>query len=186
MKVKSESEVAQSCPTLSNPMDCSPPGSSTHGIFQARVLQWGAIAFSVSLLKEMLLKTYVRNFCRSLAKLCPLCNLRDFSTPGFPVLHCLTEFAQLMSIESVMSSNHLILCHPLVFLPSIFPGIRVFGSELACCIRWAKYWNFCFSINPSNEYSGLISFRIDWFDLLAVQRTLRSLLQHHSLKASEK
>ena len=115
-----------------------------------------------------------------------LCNPMDCSTLGFPVLHYLPEFAQLMSIESVMSSNHLILCHPLVFLPSIFPGIRVFGSELACCIRWAKYWNFCFSINPSNEYSGLISFRIDWFDLLAVQRTLRSLLQHHSLKASEK
>ena len=119
MKVKSESEAAQSCPTLSDPMDCSLPGSSAHGIFQARVLQWGAIAFSVSLLKEMLLKTYVRNFCRSLAKLCPLCNLRDFSTPGFPVLHCLTEFAQLMSIESVMSSNHSILCHPLLLLPSI-------------------------------------------------------------------
>ena len=115
-----------------------------------------------------------------------LCDPMDCSTLGFPVLHYLPEFAQLMSIESVMSSNHLILCHPLVFLPSIFPGIRVFGSELACCIRWAKYWNFCFSINPSNEYSGLISFRIDWFDLLAVQRTLRSLLQHHSLKASEK
>ena len=104
-------------------------------------------------------------------------------TPGFPVLHYLPEFAQLMSIESVMSSNHLILCHPLVFLPSIFPGIRVFGSELACCIRWAKYWNFCFSINPSNEYSGLISFRIDWFDLLAVQQILKSLLQHHRSKA---
>ena len=115
-----------------------------------------------------------------------LCDSMDCSTLGFPVLHYLPEFAQLMSIESVISSSHPILCHTLLFLPSIFPGIRVFSSESACCIRWAKYWNFCFSINPSNEYSGLISFRIDWFDLLAVQRTLKSLLQHYSLKASEK
>ena len=83
-----------------------------------------------------------------------------------------------------MPSNHLILCHPLLLLPSIFPSIRVFSYELALCIRWPKYWSFSFSISPSNEYSGLISFRIDWFDLLAVQRTLKSLLQHHSSKAS--
>ena len=89
-----------------------------------------------------------------------------------------------MSIESVMPSNHLILCHLLLLLPSIFPSIRVFSSELALHIRWPKYWSFCFSISPSNEYSGLISFRINWFDLLAVQRTLKSLLQHHSSKAS--
>ena len=114
------------------------------------------------------------------------CDPMDSSTLGFPVLHFLPEFAQLMSIESVMSSSHPILCHTLLFLPSNFPGIRVFSSESACCIRWAKYWNFCFSINPSNEYSGFISFRIDWFDLLDVQRTLKSLLQHLSLKASEK
>ena len=87
-----------------------------------------------------------------------------------------------MSIESVMPSNHLILCHPL--LPhSIFPSIRVFSSESILCIRWPKYWSFSFSINPSNEYSGLISFRIDWLDLLAVQGTLKSLLQHHSSEA---
>ena len=79
-----------------------------------------------------------------------------------------------MSIESVMPSNHLILCHPLLLLPSIFPSIRVFSNELTLCIRWPKYWSFSFSISPSNEYSGLISFRIDWFDLLAVQRTLKS------------
>ena len=90
---------------------------------------------------------------------------------------------RLMSIESVMPSNHLILCHPLLFLPSIFPSIRVFSSELALHIRWPKYGNFSFSISPYNEYSGLISIRIHWFDLLAVQRTLKSLLQHHSLKA---
>ena len=89
-----------------------------------------------------------------------------------------------MSIESVMPSNHLILCHPLLLLPSIFPSIRVSSNELALHIRWPKYWSFSFSVSPSNEYSGLISFRIDWFDLLAVEGTLRSLLQHHSSKAS--
>ena len=89
-----------------------------------------------------------------------------------------------MSIESVMPSNSLILCHPFLLLPSIFPSIRVFSNELALCIRWPKYWNFSFSISPSNEYSGLISFRIDWFDLLAVQGTLKSLPQHHSSKSS--
>ena len=91
---------------------------------------------------------------------------------------------KLMSIESVMSSNCLILCHPLLLLPSVFPSIKVFSSESALCIRWPKYWSFSFSISPSNEYSGLISFRTDWFDLLAVQGTLKSLLQHHSSKAS--
>ena len=83
-----------------------------------------------------------------------------------------------------MSSNHLVLCYPLLLLPSIFPSIRVFSNELALCIRWPKYWSFSFSISPSNEYSGLISFRMDWFDLLAVQGTLTSLLQHHTSKAS--
>ena len=82
-----------------------------------------------------------------------------------------------------MPSNHLILCHPLLLLPSIFPSIRVFSKESALHIRWPKYWSFSYSINPSNEYSGLISFRIDWFDLLAVQETVKSLLQHHSSKA---
>jgi len=91
---------------------------------------------------------------------------------------------KLMSIKSVMGSNNLILCHPLFLLPSIFPSIRVFSSESVLHIRWPKYWSFSFSISPSNKYSGLISFTIDWLDLLAVQGTLRSLLQHHSLKAS--
>ena len=91
---------------------------------------------------------------------------------------------KLMSLESVMPSNHLILCHPLLLLPSIFPSIRVFSNESVLPIRWPKYWNFSFSISPSNEYSGLISFRMDWLDLLAIQGTLKSLLQHHSLKAS--
>ena len=91
---------------------------------------------------------------------------------------------KLMSIESVMPSNHLILCHPLLLLPSIFPSIRVFSNESAHHIRWPKYWSFSFSISPSTEHSGLISFRIDWLDLLAVQGTLKSLLQHHSSKVS--
>ena len=91
---------------------------------------------------------------------------------------------KLMFIKSVIPSNHLILCCPLLLLPSIFPRIRVFSNESALCIRWPKYWSFSFSISLSNEYSGLISFRMDWLDLLAVQGTLRSLLQHHSSKAS--
>ena len=88
------------------------------------------------------------------------------------------------SIESVMPSNHLILCHPLLLLPSIFPSIKVFSNESALCIRWAKYWSFSFNISPSNEHPGLISFRIDWLDLLAVQGTLKSLIQHCSSKIS--
>ena len=91
---------------------------------------------------------------------------------------------KLMSTESVMPSNHLILCHPLLFLPSIFPSIRVFSNESILSIRWPKYWSFSFNISPSNKHSGLTSFRMDWLDLLAVQGTLKSLLQHHSSKAS--
>ena len=89
-----------------------------------------------------------------------------------------------MSIELVMLSNHLILCHPLLLLPSVFPSIRVFSNKTVLCIRWPKYWSFSFSISPSNEYSGLTSCRINWLDLFAVQGTLKSLLQHHSSKAS--
>ena len=91
---------------------------------------------------------------------------------------------KFMSTESVMPFNHLILCRPLLLPPSMFPGIRVFANESVLCIRWPKYWSFSFSISPSSEYSGLISFRMDWLDLLAVQGTLKSLLQHHSSKAS--
>ena len=106
------------------------------------------------------------------------------STPGLPVHHQLPESTQPTSIESVMPSNQLILCRPLLLLPSIFPNIRVFSNESALCIRWPKYWSFSFNISPSNEYLGVISFRMDWLDLLAAQGTLKSLLQHHSLKAS--
>ena len=121
----------------------------------------------------------------SVAQLCPtLCNPMDCSTPGLPVLHQLLEFIKLTSIESVMPSSHLILCHPLLLLPPIPPSIRVFSNESALRIRWPKYWSFSFNISPSNEHPGLISFRMDWLDLLAVQGILKSLLQHHSSKAS--
>ena len=106
------------------------------------------------------------------------------STPSLPVRHQLLSLPRLMSIESVMPSNHLILCHLLFLLPSIFPNIRDFSNESALRIRWPKYCIFSFSICLSNEYSGLISFRMDWLDRLAVQGTLKSLLQHHSSKAS--
>ena len=119
-----------------------------------------------------------------------LSHLWVFATPwtaahqaslSFTISHSLLK---LMSIESAMPPNHLILCYSLLLLPSVFPSIRVFSSESALCIKWPKYWSISFGISPSNEYSGLISFRIDWFDLLAVQVTLKSLLQHHSSKAS--
>ena len=113
-----------------------------------------------------------------------LCDCMDCSTPGFPILHHLPELAQLMSIELMMPSDHLVLCHPLLLLPLIFPSISVFFNESDLCIRWPKYWSISFSICPSSEYSGLIFFRIDQLGLLAVQGTLKNLLQHHSSKAS--
>ena len=118
----------------------------------------------------------------SVTKSClTLCNPMNCSMPGFPVRH---QLLKLMSIKLVVPSNHLILCRPLLFLPSIFPSTRIFSNESVLLIRWPKYWSFSFSISPSNEYSGLISFRMDWLDLLAVQGTLKSLLQHHISKAS--
>ena len=107
----------------------------------------------------------------------------DCHMPSFTVLPLL-EFALLMSIKSVTPSNHLILCCLFLLLPSVFPSIRVFSNESVLCIGWPKYWSFSSSISPSNEYSGLISFRIDWLELLAVQGTLKSLLQSHSSKVS--
>ena len=119
----------------------------------------------------------------SVSQSCPtLCDTMNHRTPGLPSI-TKSEFMS-MSIESVMPSNHLILCHPLLHLPPIFPSIRVFSNESALCIRWPKYWSLSFNISPSNEHPGLISFRMDWLDLLAVQGTLKSLLQHHSSKAS--
>ena len=117
----------------------------------------------------------------SAAQLCPtLCDPMDCSTPGFPVHHQLRSLLKLMSIELVMPSNHLILCCPLLVLPSIFPSIRVFSNESVLLIRWPKHWSFSLSISHSSEYSGLISFRIDWLDLPAVQGILKSLLQLHN------
>ena len=117
-----------------------------------------------------------------------LSHVRLFAAPWTAAHQAFLSFTislsllRFMFIESVMLCNHLILCHPLLLLPSIFPSIRVFSNESALCLRWPKYWNFSFSISPSDEYSGLISFRIDRFDLLAVQGTLKSLLQYHNSK----
>ena len=116
-----------------------------------------------------------------------LCDPMNCSTPGLPVHHSVTSswsLPKFMSIESVMPSNHLILCRPLLLLPRIPPSNRVFSSESTLCMRWPKYWSFSFSISPSNEHPRLISFRRDWLDLLAAQGTLKNLLQHHSSKAS--
>ena len=203
-------------------LDYSPPGSSVHGIHQARILVWATMPSSRGSSRPGD-RTHV--YCGS-------CTAGGFFTaepPGKPcvyvhefyyrqklhrslllylssvqLLSCVQLFAtpwtaahqaswsisnsrsslKLMSIESVMPSNHLILCCSLLLLPSIFPSIRVFSNESVLRIRWPKYWSFSFSISPSNENSGLISFRMDWLDLLAVQGTLKSLLQHHSSKAS--
>ena len=120
--------------------------------------------------------SYPLCYC-SVAMLClTLCDPVDCRTSILPVTHCLPQLLKLMSIESVMQSNHFILCHPLLLLPSIFPTIWVFSNESTLHIRGTKYWSFSFSISPSIEYSGLISFRMDWFDLLAVQETLKNLL----------
>ena len=123
------------------------------------------------------------HFCCSIAQSClTLCNLMSCSKPGFLAFHYLPEFAQTRFHWVIMPYNHLILCHPFLLLLSIFPHIRVFSNKSALHIRWLKYWTFSFSISPSNEYSGLVSFRMDWLDLLAVQGTLKSLLQCLSLK----
>ena len=119
-----------------------------------------------------------------------LSHLQDFATPWTAAHQASLSITnswslpKLVSLELVMPSNHFILCHPLLFLPSIFPSIRVFSNESVLHIRWPKYWSFSLSISPSNEHPGLFSFRMDWLDLLAVQRTLKSILQHHSSKAS--
>ena len=124
---------------------------------------------------------HILECCCSVTKSRPiLCDPMACSTPGLLVLHHLPEFAHTMSAEPTMPSNHLILCHPLLLLPLIFPSFRVFSNESVLHMRWPKYWSFSFSISPFDEYSGLISFRMDWLCLLAAQGTLKSLLQHHS------
>ena len=133
------------------------------------ILIWLSSSFSVS----------------SVPQSCPtLCDPVDPARQASLSITNSRSLLRLMSVESVMPTNHLILCHPLLLLPSIFPSIRVFSNESVLCIRWPKYWSFSFSISPSNEYSGLISFRMGWLDVLAVQGTLKSLLQHHSSKTS--
>ena len=122
----------------------------------------------------------------SVAQSCPaLCDPMNRSTPGLPVHHHLSEFTQTRSIESVMPSSHPILYRPLFLLPPIPPSIRIFSNESTLCMRWPKYWNFTFNIIPSKEHPGLIFFRMDWLDLLAVQGTLKSLLQHHSIPVAD-
>ena len=121
----------------------------------------------------------------SVAQSClTLFNPMDCSTPGLPVHHQLSELLKLMYTELVMPSSHLIFCRPLLLSPSTFPSIRVYPNKSVLHIRWPKYWSFSFNISASNEHSGLVSFRMDWLDLLTVQGTFKSLLQHHSSKAS--
>ena len=184
-------------------MDCSPPGSSVHGIFQARILEWVVISFSkgssgpmdrthVSYIGRQILHHWTtwEALCLALSSVQLLSHIWLFVTPWTVTRQVSLSITNsrslliLMSIELVMPSTHLILCHPLLLLPSLFPSIRVFSNESVLRIRWPKYWSFSFSICPSNEYSELISFRTDSFDLLAVQGALKSLLQHHSSKAS--
>ena len=175
-------------------MDCSPPGSFVHGnspvkntgvgyhallqgIFPTQGLNTGLLHFGQILYCLSLREAHLMIPLSSVAQSCPtLCKPMDCSTPGFPVLHCPLSpgvCSNSTSVESVMSSNYLILCHPLFLLPSIFPSIGVFSSVSALCIRWPKYWSFSFSIGPSNEYPGLICFRMDWLDLLAVYGALK-------------
>ena len=196
-----------SCPVMSDslqPMDCSLPGSSVYEILHARILEWVAIPFSrrsswsrdqtqVSCTASRFLTIWATGGAPmglSFSSVQSLSRVWLFATPWIAALQgslSITSSWSLpipMSIESVMPSNHLILCGPLLLLPPIPPSIRVFSNESTLHMRWPKYWSFSFSISPSNEHPGLISFRMDWLDLLAVQGTLTSLLQHHSSKAS--
>ena len=151
-------------------MDCSPLGSSVHGILQERILEWIAIPFSRG-----------SSWPRDRTQVSCIAGRFFTSWATREAQEYSQSLLKSMSIKSAMPSNHLIPC---LFLPSIFPSITDFSNESAIHITWPKYWSFNFSISPSNEYSWLISFRIDWFDLLAVQGTLKSLLQHYNSKAS--
>ena len=196
----SESELAQSCLTLCNPMDCSLPGSFVHGILQGRVLEWVAISFSrgapeasdwtqVSCIAGRFFNVWSTREALVNPSVQLLSHVQLFATP-WTIAHQATlsitnswSPPKPVSIETMMPSNHIILCRPLLLLPPIPPSIRVFSNESALWIRWPKYWRFSFSISPSSEHSGLISFRMDWLYLLVVQGTPESLLQHHSSKA---
>ena len=186
---------AQLCPTLCDPMDCSLKGSSVHGVSQARIFELVIISLSrgssqtrdqthISCTGRQILDLWDASSVQSLS------HVWLFTTPwtiarqaSLSITNSLSP-PKSMSIESVMPSNHLILCCPLLLLPPIPPSIRVFSNESALRIRWPKYWSFSFNISPSNEHLGPIFFRMDWLDLLAVQGTLKGLLQHHSSKAS--
>ena len=166
-------------------MDYSPPGSSYPWIFQARILEWGAIYLPKSWFWNIYIYIYIYNsvrFSRSVVSDSLWHHERQHARPPCPSPP--PAVYPNSSIKSVVPSSHLILCHPLLLLPSIFPSIRDFSNESALHIRWQKYWSFSLNISPSNEHLGLIFFRMDWLDLLAVQGTLKSLLQHHSSKAS--
>ena len=176
----------QSCLTLGDPVDCSPPSSSVLGILQARILEWAAMPSSkgssgsrdqtcISCIAGRVLTTESpgKPLCKDqFSSVRLLSCVRLFATPWTAACQASRFITnsqsslRLMSIQSVMPSNHLILCRPLLLLPSIFPSIRVFSSELALHIRWPKCWSFSFSISPSSEYSGLISFRMDWLEIL--------------------
>ena len=185
-------------------MGCSLPGYSVHSISQARILEWVAISFSrwsspprdrtcVSCNGRQILYHWANweaHFPTSVSSVQSLSHVQLFATPWIAARQASLSITnsrswlKLISIESVMPFSHLILCCPLLLLPPIPPSIRVFSNESTLHVRWPKYWSFIFSIIPSKEHPGLISFRMDWSDLLAVQGTLKSLLQHHSLKAS--
>ena len=154
------------------------PEVSQHSILIMLVLSLGTLFYSFPELIYSVQFSSVAQSCLT------VCDTMNRSTPGLPVHHQLPSSLKLMSIESVMPSSHLILCHPLLLMPPIPPSTRVFSNESTLCMRWPKYWSFSFSISPSNAHPGLISFRLDWLDFLAVQGTPKSLLQHHSSKAS--
>ena len=184
--------VAQLTRTLSNlshPPSPSPPSTSLF-LPNTLLLAWSprpqtSVTTETGHINWVLNKFQAHFCCCSATQLClTICDPWTAACQAPLSFTISLSSLKLMSIESIMPYNHLILCCPLLLLPSIFPSIRVFSSELALCIRWPKCWNFSFSISPSNEYSGLISFRKDWFYILAVQATLKSLLQHHSSKAS--
>ena len=188
--------VTQSCLTLCDTMAWSLPAVFVHQILQARRLEWVAIPFfrissqsqesNPGLLdcRQVFSQLFVvMGVDQSLSHIW-LCNPMNCNKPGFAVLHYLPEFAQTQVHWASIPSNHLILCHPLLLPCSVFPSIRVFSNESVLCIRWPKYWSFSFNISPSNEYSGLISIRIGYFHITALQGTLKSLFQHHSSKAS--
>ena len=169
---------------ISPKTEAQPENEEGYWAYWVRIWGWGCWGNKRSTGQVTILGKWTIPFS-PVSRLCPtFCDPVDCSTPGFLSITNSQSLLKLMSIKSVMPSNHLILCRSLLLPPSIFPSIRVFSSESVLHIRRPKYWSFSFSISPSKEYSGLIFFRIDWLDLLAVQGTLKSLLQHQSSKVS--